>query len=807
MLGMMMWLLLFLVIGAAGVAVLIAMRGQQAAAAVAAKAAAAKRATPAKAEKDIAFRAHGERGWSRAVYGDVMCADGVYLPMVWEADFHTSFDGRWIRTGNYAGSTPKLVDRKTRNSWNLTPAEAAAVDSVHWRLPRWSGNEINESGLADDAHTIFSDARFTAWVNQNIHSPMTPLTAVRDLWVPWDGAPTAQDVAPPDLPQPPAGGAALTAQRYLPATLRDVAQPLQAWSKIFWQLEIRGDLQPWVIEAGTPVLWRSDGLAMAVYAYEIVQGQRQQNLQLAAWSVGGGWVSWPDTVPTGRKLWTVQAVRPALQDAAKPAAKPSAPAAGKAAATATAPAPSESVVQPAMSTSRALQAQVPLVWDGNVLMQRVQADLPQLEHLHAGRTLTQQTSSQFGAVGHRQDGRLLLQAAVRTGWYWRRDLDARRRWQAQSAVVGRYPLLWTLAQEARDVPGASAGYQLHYGSNTLAGVWELEHVVVQGRWAVLMAHGASTGAWSGAGTQVQLWDGGQLHAMRLPGLAVRLRAAPVVQGRSSARVDVLLHTGYVPALKADPQLPVWQWPVVALNVDGDVPEDMVPVYTWRTLQLDAADGPTLLPPWRMVNSPQHPCADGDYVWRHQADALWWWGGVQLPQPSADWAPQRPRGEGVCFMRSGVVLCGVGPAAAPHPGGEGWVVLECVTPANGRSEPGNWRFHWVQPQQREVRTLEVQAWMPVFGAWDEHGLQWSDSAAPAPAVPKDAEAASAATPAEAELLQIQVLVREHWHEGELQRLQQGPGGYWWRKSDLPYAEQIIAREPRPWGKVNTAQTAF
>lgn len=800
-----MWLLLFLVIGAAGVAVLIAMRGQQAAAKVAAKAAvAAKRAAPAGAGKDIAFRVHGERGWSRAVYGDVMCSDGVYLPMVWEADFHTSFDGRWIRTGSYAGSTPRLVDRKTRNSWNLTPAEAAAVEAVHWRLPRWSGNEINESGLADDAHTILSDVRFTAWLNQHVHSAMTPLTAVRDLWVPWDGAPTMQEVALPELPQPPAGGATLTAQRYLPSTLRDVAQPLQAWSKVFWQLEIRGDLQPWVIEAGTPVLWRSDGLAMAAYAYEIVQGQRQSQVQLAAWSVGGGWVSWSDVTPADRKLWTVEAARPAMQEPAKSAGAGKTAAAARAGASAagSGAAPESGA---AMSTTRALQAQVPLVWDGNVLLQRVQADLPQLEHLHDGRTLTPQTSNPFGGAGHRQDGRLLLQTAVRTGWYWRRDLDARRRWQAQSAVVGRYPLLWTLAQEARDVPGASVGFQLHYGSNTLAGVWELEHVVVQGRWAVLMAHGASTGVWSGAGTQVQLWDGGQLHAVRLPGVAVRLRATPVVSGRSSARVDVLLHTGYVPALKADPQQPAWQWPVVAVEVGSDAPEGMVPFYTWRTLQLDAADGPALLPQWRMVNSTQHPCADGDYVWRHQADALWWWGGVQVPQPSADWAPQRPRGVGVCVTRSGVVLCGVGPAAAPHPGGEGWVVLECTAAANGRSDPGNWRFHWVQPQQREIRTLEVQAWMPVLGAWDEHGLQWHDSAAPASAIPKDAEAATAATPAEAELLQIQVLVREHWHEGQLSRLQQGPGGCWWRKEDLPYAEQVMARQPRPWGKVGAAQS--
>lgn len=41
----------------------------------------------------------GERGMGGPIFGDVMCADGVYLPHVWEGDLHTSYDGRWLRTG------------------------------------------------------------------------------------------------------------------------------------------------------------------------------------------------------------------------------------------------------------------------------------------------------------------------------------------------------------------------------------------------------------------------------------------------------------------------------------------------------------------------------------------------------------------------------------------------------------------------------------------------------------------------------------------------------------------------------------
>jgi hypothetical protein len=34
------------------------------------------------------------------------CADGVYLPHVWEMDMHTSYDGRWLRTGFYDSEAP-----------------------------------------------------------------------------------------------------------------------------------------------------------------------------------------------------------------------------------------------------------------------------------------------------------------------------------------------------------------------------------------------------------------------------------------------------------------------------------------------------------------------------------------------------------------------------------------------------------------------------------------------------------------------------------------------------------------------------
>jgi hypothetical protein len=112
----------------------------------------------------VNFRPQGERGMGGPIYGDVLCADGVYLPHVWEMDMHTSYDGRWLRTGFYDSEAAHLVDRKSRRSWVISKPEGELLDAIHWRMPRWSGESINESGIADDAHVIMSDASFEAWL-------------------------------------------------------------------------------------------------------------------------------------------------------------------------------------------------------------------------------------------------------------------------------------------------------------------------------------------------------------------------------------------------------------------------------------------------------------------------------------------------------------------------------------------------------------------------------------------------------------------------------------------------------------------
>jgi hypothetical protein len=84
----------------------------------------------------------------------------------------------------------------------ISKPEGELLDAIHWRMPRWSGESINESGIADDAHVIMSDASFEAWLGEHMAAQPQPLLQVVDLWVPADCLPAEVARPMPTLPQP-----------------------------------------------------------------------------------------------------------------------------------------------------------------------------------------------------------------------------------------------------------------------------------------------------------------------------------------------------------------------------------------------------------------------------------------------------------------------------------------------------------------------------------------------------------------------------------------------------------------------------
>lgn len=772
----------------------------------------AEAAGQAAVNKDIAFRPTTAPGVS-PVCGDLMCADGVYLPGVKESDYQASYDGRWIRTGSHGNTGARLVDRKTRQSWALATSEVEALESIHWRLPRWDGEELNESGLADDAHTVFSDVRFTAWLNTNVQSAPVELVQIRDLWVPWDCAGKPQESLTINLPPCPTGDTSLTAERHWPQSLRTEDNPLQVFSEPLWHLYINDKPQPWIVDASLPIVWRPDGQALALYAWPEVNGVRQSRLTLAIWSRAHGWQKWQDHQPADNKSWRVV-----------PSMPPPARSGSDDIRDGSAPAPA------------ATSPDTPLRWWNGKLLQRMQADVPRLEHLHDGAGITPVDTGPVPiAAAHNPAGRMRLQPVPRTKFMWQRDIDKPEQWQALSELVGNYPMIWTLHQKAGDGAGSTPSYRLHWGNTSIPGLWELEHIIVQRRWAILLRHPLDDG--QEANTQLYTWDGKDLKAMDLPWQVVRMFSMPAPTGGKSLRVRLVALTGTVPTDDAKPHLPGWQWPLSAPKPELLEQASNYPFYETRDIVPDAQGVWQLRPRWREVSTIQHPCADGDYVWRSrtEGDELWWWGGLQ-ENLSNEWDVHNPRIEGVCMTKGGTVLCGIGPCITPDPEGEGWAILECPRPPaasahqDAADEPSPWKVHWLQPRKRQVRTIALDAKRPVLKGWDAKGLHWYDegrtAAKPAATGQEDTAAvppttapaggttsgiaaatgagaastespAASDTPAATGRYPIETIVQTQWARAAVQDLKQGPYGLWMRKQDMRFADAIRRRDDPPW----------
>ena len=180
--------------------------------------------------------------------------------------------------------------------------------------------------------------------------------------------------------------------------------------------------------------------------------------------------------------------------------------------------------------------------------------------------------------------------------------------------------------------------------------------MVQGRWVVLMPHDRAPVR--GGSGPIQIWDGERMQAVDLPWPVERMRPVPAENGGMAARVELLALVGSLQDQGWDASAGGWRWPVQSVSYSHLARADWRPVYLLASMAPDAQGLWRLLPRWREVRQIQHPCADGDYVWRDAArgDALWWWGGLN-ERINNDWSRDERRIDGVTLTRSGAVLCG------------------------------------------------------------------------------------------------------------------------------------------------------
>lgn len=703
---------------------------------------------PPSNHSDVKFRMQGERGMGGPIYGDVLCSDGIYLPHVWESDFHTSFDGRWIRTGSYGDSVPRLLDRNTRRSWLLSVTEAGMVDDLHWRLPRWTTERNASNGVAAEGQKVLTDKAFDDWLVQHVAQKAGALVGVCDLWIPADCVPPEAQTLPPHIPAQANAVVQVTVQRHWPASLRNLDEPLEPLHQPYWQLQLNGEPHGWIIDGQTPFVWRPDGQAFACYGYPAHAGGRKPSIRLGVWSLAFGGQQWSTWMPEDRKPWSVTLYWPEDAGTALPA----------------------------------------LIWDGSELLQCVEMDTPELERLHDGRSLNSVKSDLHAVSKHRGDGRVLLKTIPKQKFFWRRDLHHPERWVAQSDPMAGQPLLWSLVHEAKDEKGATAAYSLQWGEQQLPGLWALEHVVVDGQWAILCPWGESP--LQGGNPRPWVWDGKQLYALDMAWPVLRMRPH-VLPGH----VQLLVLVGCGPNNSNLASSGLWRWPL-QIGDDTNLNKNAwMPAYEWRDAAVNDQGIWQLQPRWREAQQVQHPSADGDYVWNPAVinDAVWWWGGLHTGINN-DWKPNSPRCEGVLVTQSGAALCGVGPSVCPHHAGDGWLSLEWL--ARGQNdEPHHWKIHWLRPLKHEVWTLELRAFMPILQAWDAHqGVQWNDAA-----VPADSENTEISRFG----VEQHVIAPMRWESAQLDVLKRSPAGLWVRKQDAVYADAIALRDDWPWGHESAA----
>lgn len=703
---------------------------------------------PSSINSDVKFRMQGERGKGGSVYGDVLCSDGVYLPYVWESDFHTSFDGRWIRTGSYGDSTPRLLDRKTCRSWLLTVAEAALVDDLHWRLPHWNLGKDGGNGVAAEAHNVLSDTAFDAWLAKHVSNKAQPLSAVCDLLIPADCVPEAAQAVPPVIPEQSNAVVQVSVQRHLPASLRDLPDPLEPLHQPYWQLYLNGEPHYWIINDASTFVWRKDGQAFACYGYPVSDNGRKTSLRLGVWSLIFGGQQWSQWLPDDHKPWKVGL--DFEQDSAT--ALPS------------------------------------LSWDDMELLQKVCVDTPSLERLHDGRNLRCELAEAYETSKHHADGRVLLKKIPARHFWWRRDLQNPAQWTAQSEPVAGQSLVWSLVHEAKDELGATAAYSVQWGEHQLPGMWELEHLVVDGKWALLCPWGESP--LRGGKPSPWVWDGKQLNAIEMTQAVLRMR--PHVR---EGHAQLLTIVGCGPDNSNLASTGLWRWPLQLADETNLTKNGWTPAYEWRNVMVNEQGVWELQPRWREVNGIQHPCADGDYFWRPKghAEGVWWWGGLHH-QMNNYWRPKAPRCEGVLVTEHGAVLCGVGPAVCPHHGGDGWLSLEWLA-RGAEGEPHHWKLHWLRPKKHDMWTLELRAFMPVLQGWDaQQGVFWEDTE-----LPPAQEGGALQT-------EQHVIAPMRWESAQLDVLKQSPVGLWMRKQDAVYGDAIVLRDDWPWERQTDEQVS-
>lgn len=487
---------------------------------------------------------HGEIAMGGPTYCDYLFPDGILLQGV-GSSARFSQDGRY-----FAAAVP------SRSSWGLMILDRESRTVYHSDLDRfWELDEFTETHLIGRCSPLIDNGTYEIELAELLKSSRAvSLIPIADIWV--EPSTWVADMSGAQCEYPgPYRRHRVEGRLSLPASLRDLEQPLDALRYPYYQLSLDAEPTPLQFYVTSPPIWRADGDALCVLAREA----GEQRLSYRYWRVDGGWTRLPEP-------WVSHEGEPSLHWSE------------------------------------------PVELDDRHLRIAAYIDFPQPDRGRYGYGLQSIHSDTETQLGHDAQGRMQIASRTLTRVRLMMPLTGtgeRGSSQVETAELHgavRARLIWQC-----DNSLGLGGYACVVGDWVLPGLWLLDHRVSDcGRYLALVPFTRPPAT----ADRVVVADAGQRRLLESPPLQVA-RLLDFQRGRLSlVRVVGRLSENLQSA-------PLQRYNQLAPPADVaagfcEHRDDSRPFYEVAELDIDS-DGLRLMPQWRLAAEPQVANADGDFV--------------------------------------------------------------------------------------------------------------------------------------------------------------------------------------------------
>lgn len=604
----------------------------------------------------------GELCMGGPTYGTYLFPDGVLLSGL-GSSVRFSDSGRYFAAPlpGRDGWGLLILDRQTRKVYR------------HAQLNEfWELDAFTDEALTGRCSPLVDNQRYRMPLADLLDpANAVQLEATGDLWLEpgWieAGAPEQRRFPAPQ------GGHRLLARRYVPESLRALADPTLPLRYPAYRLQMDDALSDLLIDASEPVIWRADGQAL-VCRVTALQAQTRWPCAYWLWQAGQGW-------RVLAKPWSEAEDEPSLF----------------------------------WEQASALTEQAMIV-EGTV-------DHPYPDHIGFGYALHSTPSDVEVAIGHSAQGRLQVGEYRRSRVQLSLPLAAEARRGA--ATVLSEPLgegvRATFTWQRDNLSGRLGAYTCRIGGWVLDGDWLLDHRVSEcGRYLALVAFADSPGV----PAQVCVADTLQRTLLCLPRALLVARLVDLRAGELSL-LHILGRLGEdeqsTPLRRYDQAAPAAERAArfVEYRADSRL------YYESLTLRItEQALQP--LPRWRLVERPQVANAEGDFVLPAPTghDAAWLFG-AQSEYCDSYLREGFPRQGGCLLTASGLALDNLGPSMIWSADGR-YLALTRFVDRLSASQPADtdqWHLLLLDTHERSWRDGGSHiGCMPVFEGFDAQGIE-------------------------------------------------------------------------------------